>query len=60
MKFFVAALALTWILFAPARGECNGILPTTDPTVTQLDFEESVITTNSLHIPDGELRYDSE
>jgi hypothetical protein len=58
MKFFAAALALTWILFAPARGDCDGIL--TDSTVTQLDFFESVITANTLHQIGGELRYGSE
>jgi hypothetical protein len=40
------------------NGECDGLL--TEDKVTALNFFDSTVTTNTLHLVGGELRYASE
>ena len=60
MKFFqtAATLASATALFARVSGECDGIRKA--DIVTELDLYNSVVATNTLHLPDGELRYTSK
>ena len=51
-------VALISGLFNTVSGECDGLL--TENKVTQLNFFESTVGTNTLHLKDGELRYKSE
>lgn len=48
-------VALISGLFNTVSGECDGLL--TENKVTQLNFFESTVGTNTLHLKDGELRY---
>jgi len=59
MKFYTAALALCALAFAPAiadntRGACEEY---TDTEYTKLDFYNSQLVNNTLHLPGGELRF---
>lgn len=52
----IITLASTATVFlSPVRGECDEIQVA--DTVTEFDFFDSILTTNTLHLPDGELRY---
>ena len=62
MKFYTAALALCALAFAPAiadntRGACEEYA---DTEYTKLDFYNSQVVTNTLHLPGGELRFTGE
>ena len=55
MKFYTAALALCALAFAPAiadntRGACEEY---TDDEYTKLDFYDSKVVTNTLHLEGG-------
>jgi hypothetical protein len=54
MKSFGISLALPFLLalFASVKGECGA-----PATVTQLDFFDSTLVSNTLHQSGGELRY---
>ena len=65
MKLFqtatMLASAVTTALFVASpvvRGECAGIQNA--DIVTELNFYDSKTVTNTLHLPGGELRYDSK
>jgi hypothetical protein len=53
MKSFGISLALPFLLalFASVKGECGA-----PATVTQLDFFDSTLVSNTLHQSGGELR----
>jgi hypothetical protein len=55
MKLFPLA-AFYWLaLLTPVVGECEA-----PPTVTELNFFDSTLAVNTLHLPGGELRYEGE
>ena len=52
--------AAATFFFAPVlvSGECDGIQEAA--VVTELDLFDSTVVTNTLHLPNGELRYNSK
>ena len=58
MKVCIISLVFVAALVAPVRGICNGVM--TNSSTTQLDFFNSNIAVNELHLQGGELRYGSK
>jgi hypothetical protein len=65
MKFFAAALALSSALIAPVHGVVDSSYAEVDTCdgqweadrITKLDFYNSTVETNTLHVDGGELRF---
>jgi hypothetical protein len=57
---FALLLALAGhVAFATSEIDCNGEIIETS-SITSLDFFNSVVTKNTLHLEGGELRYESK
>ena len=65
MKLLAATLAISTTFFAPAYGQNLEEITTCDgqkevERITELDFLNAIVKTNTLEIDGGELRYGSE